>query len=245
MVRKSLLRRRPGGVHQHAPVTKFLAKEGDRVRGSCEHCRGGVDAHLVVRTYPMPQSGIDVPGVLVYVCDWCGNIVATPAQSAARLYEARQARKEEQLEARIPTHLEDIIYLLAREFFTSVQAFRPAVLRFYLGELLNDASLAGRVRELAASDLADAPARARVSLRVPAELLAAVREQARAAGIAKDSDLIRGLLLAAKEDVLDGRHEERILRLSGAAQAGGAYRAPSPYILREGPPFIPGSKPTE
>lgn len=200
---------------------------------------------MQVRAYPMPESGIDVPGVLVDACDQCGTVVALPAQSTRRLYEARQARKEEQLEARIPTHLEDVIYLLAHEFFTPVQAFRPAVLRFYLGELLNDPALAGRVRELAASDLADAPARARVSLRVPAELLAAVRETVRAAGIGKDSDLVRGLLLAAKEDVLDGRHPERILRLSGAAQAQGAYRPPSPYIVREGPPFIPGSRSAE
>jgi hypothetical protein len=65
---------------------------------------------------------------------------------------------------------------------------------------------------------------------VPAELLEDARAQARAAGIAKDSDLVRGLLLAAKEDVLDRRHPERIQRLSGAAQAGGAYRRPSPYL---------------
>ncbi|HEX6037430.1 hypothetical protein [Longimicrobium sp.] len=198
-----------------------------------------------VRTYHMHESGIDVPGVLVDACDQCGTVVALPAQSTPRLLDARVPIKEEQLEARIPTHLEDVIYLLAREFFTSVQAVRPAVLRFYLGELLNDPALAERVRLLSESDLADAPARARVSLRVPAELLAVVRETARAAGMAKDSDLVRGLLLAAKEDVLDGRHPERILRLSGAAQAQGAYRPPSPYIVREGPPFIPGSKAPE
>jgi predicted DNA binding CopG/RHH family protein len=179
----------------------------------------------------MEEDGIDAHGVLVAVCDRCDTGVALPAQVTPRMREARIPRKEEQLEARIPTHLEDVLYLLAYKFHASLQAFRPAVLRFYLGELLKDPTLAERARQLAASELADAPARARVSLRVPSELLAAAREQARAAGIAKDSDLIRGLLLAAKEDVLDGRHEERILRLSGAAQAGGAYRAPSPYLL--------------
>jgi predicted DNA binding CopG/RHH family protein len=188
-----------------------------------------VATHAGVRAYREQSSGIDVPGVLVRVCDECDRIAAIPAQSAPRIREARVPLKEEQLEARIPTHLEDVLYLLAREFAAPVQAFRPAVLRFYLAELLNDASLAERVRLLAASELADAPVRARISLRVPAELLAAVRETARAAGIAKDSELIRGLLLAAKEDVLDGRHRERILKLSGAAQAQGAYRPPSPY----------------
>ena len=186
---------------------------------------------MKVRTYHSREKGIDVPGMLVDVCDRCDNIAAIPAQSSARYREAWVPFKEEQLEARIPTHLEDVIYLIAREFHVSVQAFRPAVLRFYLGEMTRDPGLGERVRLLAESDLADAPARARVSLRVPAELLAAARRQARAAGIARDSDLIRGLLLAAKEDVLDGRHPERTLKLSGAAQAQGAYQPPSPYTL--------------
>lgn len=190
----------------------------------------GVETHMHVRTYPLRQSGIDVPGVLLNVCDRCDSIVGIPAQSTPRLREARVPLKEEQLEARIPTHLEDVIYLLAWEFAASVQAFRPALLRYYLAELMRDPALAERVRLLAASDLADAPVRARVSLRVPAELLEDARAAARAAGIAKDSDLVRGLLLAAKEDVLDRRHPERIQRLSGAAQAGGAYRRPSPYL---------------
>lgn len=181
----------------------------------------------------MEEDGIDAHGVLAGVCERCDAVVSLPAQVTPRMREARIPRKEEQLEARIPTHLEDVLYLLAYQFHASLQAFRPAVLRFYLGELLKDPTLADRVRQLAQSDLADAPARARVSLRVPTELLAAARETARAAGIARDSDLVRGILLAAKEDVLDGRHEERILRLGGAAQAGGAYRAPSPYFPGE------------
>lgn len=183
-----------------------------------------------VRTYQEPGSGIVVPGALMDTCDECGTIVGIPAQSTPRISEVRAPLKEEQLEARIPTHLEDVIFLLAADFAAPVQAFRPAVLRFYLAELMRDPALAERVRLLASSDLADAPARARVSLRVPAELLEDARAQARAAGIAKDSDLVRGLLLAAKEDVLDRRHPERIMRLSGAAQAGGAYRRPSPYL---------------
>lgn len=173
---------------------------------------------------------MEVPGVLVGVCERCDQVATVPHQSTLRMLEARVPLKEEQLEARIPTHLEDVIYMLAWEFAAPVQAFRPAVLRFYLAELMRDPMLGERVRLLAASDLADAPARARVSLRVPTELLEDARAAARAAGIAKDSDLVRGLLLAAKEDVLDRRHPERIQRLSGAAQAGGAYRRPSPYL---------------
>jgi hypothetical protein len=231
VVHKSLSGTRPRRLHKRAPVTHFLAKEGDAETAICPHCKDRVTTHALVRTYHMHERGIDVPGVLLDICDRCDNVATIPHQSSVRMLEARVPLKEEQLEARIPTHLEDVIYLLAREFFAPVQAFRPAVLRFYLAELAVDPGLAERARLLAESDLADAPARARVSLRVPAELLAAAREQARAAGIAKDSDLVRGLLLAAKEDVLDGRHPERILQLGGAAKAQGAYQPPSRYTL--------------
>jgi hypothetical protein len=230
VVHKGLLEGRARRVRQRAPVTRYLAREGDRGIGGCPQCLAEVETRLQVRTYRLQQSSADVPGALLDVCTVCGSTVGIPAQTTPRLREARVPLKEEQLEARIPTHLEDVLYLLAREFAAPVQAFRPAVLRYYLAELMRDPTLAQRVRMLAESELANAPARARVSLRVPAELLADARAAARAAGIARDSDLIRGLLLAAKEDVLDRRHPERIQRLSGAAQAGGAYRRPSPYL---------------
>lgn len=230
MVHKSLPAKRAGRLRKRAPVTQYLAKEGNQGSAVCPHCKDLVDTRARVRTYHMHERGIDVPGVLLNICERCDQAATIPAQSSLRMLEARVPLKEEQLEARIPTHLEDVIYMLAWEFAAPVQAFRPAVLRYYLAELMRDSALAERVRLLAESELADAPARARVSLRVPAELLEDARAQARAAGIAKDSDLVRGLLLAAKEDVLDGRHPERIQRLSGAAQAGGAYRRPSPYL---------------
>jgi hypothetical protein len=229
VVHKGLHGTRTRRLHQRTPVTQFLAKEGDQGQAVCRHCKDLVSTHERVRTY-WEGGTMEVPGVLVGVCDQCDTIITIPAQSTPRIRDVRVPTKEEQLEARIPTHLEDVLYLLAWDFAAPVQAFRPAVLRFYLAELMRDPAFGERVRLLAASDLADAPARARVSLRVPAELLEDARAAARAAGIAKDSDLVRGLLLAAKEDVLDRRHPERIQRLSGAALAGGAYRRPSPYL---------------
>ncbi|HEU0302576.1 MAG TPA: hypothetical protein VFR37_24160 [Longimicrobium sp.] len=178
-----------------------------------------------VRTYRLEKSGIDVPGVLVDVCDVCDNIVTIPHQSSVRLLEFRRARKDESLEARIPTHLEDVIHLIADRFEVPVQTFRAGLLRFYLRELARDEALAERVRQLASSELAQAPARARISLRAPEGLLAEAREQARKAGIRTDAEMLRGILLAAKDDVLDRGDRKRIMRLSGAAQAEGAARA--------------------
>lgn len=203
---------------------RYLFKEGQQFEAICARCEGRVPATCRTRTYRLEESGADVPGVLVMVCDVCGEIVAIPAQSSVRLRDARVQRKEQTLEARIPTHLEDVIHLIADEFSAPVQEFRPGLLRFYLRELAESAAFAERVKALAQSELAQAPARARISLRTPAPLLSRAREQARNAGMTTAAEMLRGILLAAKEDVLDGDDPERTLRLGGAAQAEGAAR---------------------
>ena len=201
-----------------------LYREGDRSEAICHACEKRVTTHFAVRTLHLPESGIDVPDVLAAVCNECGGVAAIPAQSAPKLREARERRKAEELEARIPSHLDDVVHLLSDHYAAPVASFRPSLLRFYLREVASDAELAGRVKTLAGSELAQGRARARVSLRAPEGLLRDVRGRAREVGIASDADLIRGILLAAKEDVLEGAAPERRLRLGGAAQAEGAPR---------------------
>lgn len=199
-------------------------KEGDRSAAMCPTCEARVETRFEVRTVRLEESGIDVPDVLVAACTGCGETVSIPAQSAPKLREARERRKADLLESRIPSHLDDVIHLLSDHFATAVAAFRPALLRFYLSEVASDSGFAQRVKALSETDLAGGRARARVSLRVPAELLAAVRGRSREVGVGTDAELIRGILVAAKEDVLEGRDPERRVRLAGAAQAEGALR---------------------
>jgi hypothetical protein len=200
----------------------YLVKEGDESEAICPHCKTLVTTHFRTRTYRLVTSGVDVPGALVAVCDLCDKVAAIPAQTTPRIGEALQRRKEESLEVRIPTHLEDVIHLMARKFEAPIPTFRPSVLRFYLREMASDAQFAERVSALTKSDMARGPARARISLRAPEPLLAEARERARRVGIATDAEMLRGILLAAKEDVLDGGDSQRTLRLGGAAQAEGA-----------------------
>jgi hypothetical protein len=201
-----------------------LYREGDASEALCQTCQKRVSTRFAVRTLQLPETGAEVPDVLAAVCQECGGVAAIPAQSAPKLKEARERRKAEELEARIPSHLDDVVHLLSDHYAAAVASFRPSLLRFYLREVAGDPVLAARVRELAGSDLAQGRARARVSLRAPESLLREVREAAHAAGIYSDADLIRGILLAAKEDVLEGGAPERRLRLGGAAQAEGAPR---------------------
>lgn len=198
-------------------------KEGDRSEAICERCEKRVATRMEPRTLRLEQSGIDVPHVLVGVCAECGETASVPAQSTHKIKEARDRRKTETLEARIPLHLDDMLHALADFFHTSVEGFRAELLRFYMREVADDAEFAERVRTLGASELAGGRARSRISLRVPATLLEQARAGAARAGMS-DTELVRGIIVAAKEDVLEAGSPARVARLGGAAQAEGAPR---------------------
>ncbi|MBB4639299.1 hypothetical protein [Longimicrobium terrae] len=198
-------------------------KEGDRSEAICERCEKRVVTRFEPRTLRLEQSAIDVPNVLVGVCTECGETASVPAQSTPKIKEARERRKAETLEARIPLHLDDMLHALADYFHTAVEGFRADLLRFYMREVADDAAFAERVRSLASSELAGGRARSRISLRAPTALLEQARASAAQAGMS-DAELIRGIIVAAKEDVLEAGSPARVARLGGAAQAEGAPR---------------------
>src|ERR1041384_8174808 len=99
-----------------------LFREGDRSEAICHACEKRVETQFAVRTVRLAESGLDVPDVLAAVCDECGGVAAIPAQSAPKLKEARERRKAEELEARIPSHLDDVVHLLSDHFAAAIPA---------------------------------------------------------------------------------------------------------------------------
>jgi hypothetical protein len=67
-------------------------KEKDRSEGMCSTCTRRVETVFKLRDYRLMESGIEVPKLLVAVCQSCGGIVAIPAQSTPKLKEAREWR---------------------------------------------------------------------------------------------------------------------------------------------------------
>ena len=65
-----------------------LWREGDRSVGICERCRKRVNTRFERRTFPMERPRVDVPDVLVSVCDECGDIVDVPHQSTPKIAES-------------------------------------------------------------------------------------------------------------------------------------------------------------
>lgn len=186
---------------------KKFWKEGDRSRAICEHCKQIVETRFEYRTFSLEVPRIDVPDVLVAVCSVCDRIAAVPYQSSPRLNEARRSA-EAPLEARIPRHLEDVLAVVASYYGRNDSEFRGVVLRYYLNALADSEELAQHVRELASADLAQGRAGERLSLKVQKPVLSRAWEMARTAGMRSKTDMVKGAILAAADD-LDNRKGKR------------------------------------
>jgi hypothetical protein len=162
---------------------------------------------------------MDVPNVLVGIDDDRGEVLVVPSQSTPRLKAARDRVKDEVFQVKIPHELDDILVLLADRFTASPSKFTPALLRFYLTEASASRKLAGRLVRLSRSRLASGRTGARLSFRASSSFASSVRQASKTVAGASRSVLARGAIVAAKEDLLDGRSRSRTEKLQAVAQA--------------------------
>lgn len=195
-----------------------ILKEGDRGNALAPG-RGRVPIVYEYRTVYLEASDVDVPNVLVGVCEETDEVLVVPAQSAPRLKEARETVKEETFPVRLPAQLSDVLCLLADHFDVGTKKFLPALIRFYLTEAVRDRRLGRRLARLARRDVALDGPKLRITLRTSANLLERVDRLVCELGDVSRSDLVRGAIIAAKEDVLDGRAARRAETLEAVARA--------------------------
>jgi hypothetical protein len=175
-------------------------KAGDRSRAICDTCEKVVETRFEYRTYSLDKPRIDVDDVLVGVCTTCDRVAAVPFQSSPKLNEARKSA-DAPLEARIPRHLDDVLGVVASHYGRSDSEFRSVVLRYYLHALAGSEEFARHVRELASGDLARGTADERLSLKVQKPVLAQAWDRARVAGIRTKTEMVKGAIVAAAEDL--------------------------------------------
>ena len=181
--------------------------------------RGWVPVTFGYRTVRLEETGVDVPNVLVGVDDETGTILIIPSQSTPRLKAARELVKDEVFQVRIPHELEDILVLLADQFGASPSKFTPALLRFYLTEASERRALAVRLVKLSQGPLARGRRGVKLSFRGSSAFTSSVRRTSKAVRGASKSALARGAIIAAKEDLLDGRSPSRTEKMQAVAHA--------------------------
>ena len=195
-----------------------ILREGDRAYALAPE-RGRVEVVYEYRTVHLEQSNATVTDVLVGVDAETGEILTVPAQSTPRLKAAREARKENVMSVRMPRELDDVLRLLAEYYHAPPEQFSPALIRYYLALASADARLARRLCRLSNSRLAEGKCQKNLRLRVRRELLDQMCEVTAATDGITRSELVRGAIVAAKEDVLDDRAPKRKRELRAIALA--------------------------
>jgi hypothetical protein len=178
-------------------------KDGERSRALCPNCERKTEVVFQRRSVEQSAPKVAAEDVLVAVCVECNGTALIPNQSMPKLREAIQ-RPKETLNARIPAHLEDVLYLLVDRVAHGWKNGKSPVLKYLLHEFGNDPAYARRVREHLQDDLAQGPSDHEVSVRVPSYILVGVDQMAEMVGIGSRSEVIRGILASAKDDVLEG-----------------------------------------
>ncbi len=195
-----------------------ILREGDRGYALAPE-RGRVEVVYEYRTVELEKSKATVSNVLVGVDAETGEVLTVPAQSTPKLKAAREAKKREVMSVRMPRELDDVLHLVADRYRVAPRQFAPAVIRYYLALACADADMARRLNTLAKSPLATGRCQKDLRLRMYRELLVWLREIAVATEGATKSDMVRGAIVAAKEDVLDDGARERQRQLEAIARA--------------------------
>lgn len=195
-----------------------ILREGDRGFAVAPG-RGLVEVVYEYRSIELEESGVTVGNVLVGADAETGEVLTIPAQSTPRLKAARDSRKETVMSVRLPRELDDVLRLVAEHYRAEPEAFTPALIRYYLTGATRSESLARRLGRLSRDRLARGRMQENLRLRVRRDLNETVGQIAsRTEGVNK-SDLVRGAIVAAKQDVLEGRARKRRRELEAVAQA--------------------------
>lgn len=185
-----------------------ILKSGDPLEAICERCEEIVEGTYRYRPFPLEKSGVVVPNVLVGVCGTCGEIVSLPAQSTPRLKEARE-RQMEKVPLRFSRELEDVLGLVSTSLSAPMTAVPGMLVRYYLEIARRDPGLRRRIFRALDNPILKQPRDARAAVSVNADSLGVVEQQMAEEGVLNRSDLFRGMLMVAGEDILDNRAPKR------------------------------------
>jgi hypothetical protein len=196
-----------------------ILREGERGTALATDGRGWVPITYRYRSIRLEDTGADVPHVLVGVDDETDEILVIPNQSTPRLKAARRQVKDETIQVKIPNELDDVLVVIADRFKAPAKKFVPALLRFYLHEACENRRLCRRLVRLSERAVANGKTGMRLSFRSSADFGKRINEAAGNCGGGTVSDLTRGAILAAKEDLIDGRSKSRREMLEAVAKA--------------------------
>lgn len=177
-----------------------IFKENEKSKALCPQC-GIVSVTYSLRTVPFSDGSGAVKDILAGVCDKCGQVAVIPQQSAPRIREVRQCRRQP-LEVRLPMHMLDMLYVAADKFGGNTLLDAERLLKLYVHYLVTHINEAKGLSKLLDSELAKGKASARLSLKVSPAFEAEFDALKHLAKLRTKTQLIKALALKCHEDTM-------------------------------------------
>ncbi|WP_174866490.1 hypothetical protein [Pectobacterium polaris] len=193
-----------------------IFKVGDTQAALCNTCQSLETATFQLKDVPFSDKSGVVRQVLVGVCERCGNVAIIPHQSTPMIKKALDVQRKA-LESRVPAHMIDILNLASCELGGEPD-FIPTLMKYYLHTLAADHAAAKDIPSFLQSDLAKGKSEKRLSLK-GRHVSADIDALKTATNISSTTDLLKGIVLKIKEDVLVQRDEIHIKQLKSIIAA--------------------------
>lgn len=185
-----------------------IYKVGDKSKALCSFCKAMTGVTFQVRTVPLSNGKGKVEGVLAGACDRCDRVVSIPQQSVPRIKE-QMTSKRHSIEIRIPQHLSDVLNLACHQIGAhSASEFQAILIKYYIRRIL-EANLSKKLHKLLESDLSLGKSDSRISLKIDDamyEMLSSALEHSKLSR----SELLRGIAILVKHEVLDEEDEDAV-----------------------------------
>jgi hypothetical protein len=201
-----------------------LFRAGEKSRGICEHCRCLVDATFHYKDVPFSDGSGVVKDILALVCDVCGDVIATPAQSTPAIKAARETAIKS-IEVSLPASFIEALDLAAfRIDPEATTEFRKRLLAYYIHRAAEKDEPTERLTNRIASngerfDI-DSPKR-RLSFKVTPRLSGEIDKIIKRSKLSK-SDLIKSLVMQIYEDILQPKSPHNMKELRRLAAVSSA-----------------------
>ncbi|MBN3343372.1 hypothetical protein H5A44_13130 [Pectobacterium brasiliense] len=193
-----------------------IFKVGDTQAALCNTCQSLETATFQLKDVPFSDNSGVVRQVLVGVCERCGNVAIIPHQSTPMIKKALDVQRKT-LESRVPAHMIDILNLASCELGGEPD-FIPTLMKYYLHTLAADHAAAKDIPRFLQSDLAKGKSEKRLSLK-GRHVATDIDVLKTATNISSTTDLLKGIVLKIKEDVLVQRDEIHIKQLKSIIAA--------------------------
>lgn len=201
-----------------------LYRAGEKISVICADCGAVRDATFGYRDVPFSDGSGVVKDILVAVCDECGGVVATPAQSTPAIKAARETAIKP-VEVSLPAPFVEALDLAAfRIDPEATTEFRKRLLAYYIHRAAENEQpmqhLAERIARSAERFDLHAPKR-RLSFKVTPRLSSEIDRIIKKSKLTK-SDLIKSLVMQIDEDILQPKfphNMKELRRLAAVASA--------------------------